>query len=127
MNKYENKVILKGFLGKDPEIRYSPSGVVVIRLSLATSTSWKDQSTQEWKSQTEWHRITVFRKTSDTIEQNLCTGSYICVEGYLKYNTWEDKNGSKHRTANIIGKTVELLDVPKTKITSNDKDVILVM
>ncbi|MGB1339173.1 MAG: single-stranded DNA-binding protein, partial [Cycloclasticus pugetii] len=85
-----NKVILVGNLGKDPEIRYMPSGGAVANVTVATSESWKDKNTGEQKEQTEWHRVVFFNRLAEVVGEYLKKGSKIYVEGALQTRKWQD-------------------------------------
>lgn len=102
MNKGSyNKVILIGHLGEKPEVKFTTSGTAVANLSLATNESWKDAS-GEVKEKTEWHRIVVFGKRAETAGEWLSKGQLILVEGKLQTRSWEDKDGVKRYTTEVI-------------------------
>lgn len=96
-----NKVILIGNLGRDPEIRYLPSGGTVANLAVATSEKWRDKQTGENREKTEWHRVVLFGKLADIASGYLCKGSQIYIEGQLQTKEWDD-NGIKRYTTEII-------------------------
>ncbi len=96
-----NKVILIGNLGRDPEIRYLPSGGAVANLAVATSENWRDKKTGESREKTEWHRVVLFGKLADIASGYLCKGSQIYIEGQLQTREWDD-NGVKRYTTEII-------------------------
>ncbi|MEW4515660.1 single-stranded DNA-binding protein [Proteus vulgaris] len=96
-----NKVILIGNLGRDPEIRYLPSGGAVANLAVATSENWRDKKTGESREKTEWHRVVLFGKLADIASGYLCKGSQIYIEGQLQTREWDD-NGIKRYTTEII-------------------------
>lgn len=79
-----NKVILVGNLGKDPEVRYQPSGGAVANLTIATSEQWRDKSTGENKEITEWHRVVIFGKLAEVAGEYLRKGSQVYIEGQLR-------------------------------------------
>ncbi len=89
-----NKVILVGNLGKDPEIRYMPSGDPVATFSLATSENWTDKSGQK-QEKTEWHRVEVFGKPAQVVRDYLSKGRSVYIEGSINYHEWTDKDGNK--------------------------------
>lgn len=95
-----NKVILLGHLGKDAETKFTPSGVAVTNFTLATSRRWKDQQSGEWKEETEWHRVVMWR--SENVSNYLLKGKQIYVEGRLQTRSWEDKDGQKRYTTEIV-------------------------
>ncbi len=97
-----NKVILVGNLGRDPEVRYSPSGMAIASASLATSRTWKDKQTGENQEKTEWHRLTFFGRLAEIVEKYLQKGSQIYVEGRLETNKWQDQQGQDRYTTQVI-------------------------
>ena len=99
-----NKVILIGRLGKDPEIRYTPSGTAVTNLSLATSFKPKDG-----EEKTEWHRCVAFGKTAEICGQYLHKGSQVYIEGRLQTRDWEDKDGNKRFTTEVLVERMQML------------------
>ncbi|UDG80464.1 single-stranded DNA-binding protein [Candidatus Annandia pinicola] len=101
-NKGINKVILIGYLGKDPEIRYMPNGIAVANLNLATSDKWKDKITGEIKEKTEWHRIVLFAKLAEIARKYLKKGSYLYIEGSLQTKKWKDKYNQYRYNTEII-------------------------
>lgn len=105
-----NKVIIIGNLGKDPEMRYTPSGTAIASFSIATSETWKDKNTGEKKEQTEWHNMTAFGRTAEVIGQYVKKGSKLYCEGKLKTDCWEDETGTKKYKTGIIVNKVEFLD-----------------
>jgi single-strand DNA-binding protein len=88
-----NKVILIGNLGKDPEVRYMPSGKAVANVTLATNESWKDKNTGEKQERTEWHNVVFYSPLAEIVGQYLRKGSSAFVEGRLQTRKWQDKNG----------------------------------
>jgi len=89
-----NKVVLIGNLGRDPEVRYLPSGDPVANFSLATTESWKDKSGQK-KEETQWHQIEVFGKTAEVVRDYCTKGKQVYLEGSIRYDEWTDKDGNK--------------------------------
>ena len=85
-----NKVILIGNLGKDPEIRYTPSGTAVANFSIATSESWTDKESGEKRERTEWHRIVAWGKLAEICGEYLHKGKQVYVEGRIQTRDWED-------------------------------------
>jgi single-strand DNA-binding protein len=102
MPKSLNKVILIGNVGKDPEMRYSPSGLAIATFSMATSESWKDKDTGDKKEKTEWHKIVAFGKTAEIIGQYNTKGDFLYIEGKIQTRDWEDKDGVKRYTTEIV-------------------------
>jgi single-strand DNA-binding protein len=103
-----NKVILIGNLGRDPELRYIPSGQAVANFSLATTENWTSKS-GEREERTEWHRIVAWGKTAELCAQYLSKGRTVYVEGRLQTREWEDKDGQKRRTTEIHAQTVQFI------------------
>jgi single-strand DNA-binding protein len=102
-----NKVILLGNLGKDAETKYTPSGIAVSNFSVATNRRWKDQQTGEWKEETEWHRCVLWR--SETRANYLTKGTPVYIEGRLQTRSWEDKEGQKRYTTEVVCEDLILL------------------
>lgn len=98
-----NKVILLGHLGKDPEVRYSASGMAVATFSIATNSATKDRQTGQWVEETEWHLVTLFDKQAEAAKQYLRKGSQVYIEGRIKTEKWQDKNGVERFTTKIMG------------------------
>lgn len=97
-----NKVIVLGNLGKDPEIKYLPSGGAVANITVATSESWRDKQTGEQKEKTEWHRVALFGKLAEVAGQYLHKGSQVYIEGQLQTRKWQDQNGQDRYTTEIV-------------------------
>jgi len=105
-----NKVILIGNLGKDPEIRYMPSGDAIANLTLATSENWTDKTSGDKKEATEWHRVAFFGRTAEVAGQYLKKGAKIYVEGSLRTRKWQDKDGQDRYTTEVRGDVMRMLD-----------------
>ena len=103
-----NKVILVGNLGADPDMRYTPSGAGVCELRLATNESWTDKNGQK-QERTEWHRIVVWGKRGEVCGKYLAKGRQVYVEGRLRTRNWEDKDGNKRWTTEVIANDVQFL------------------
>lgn len=103
-----NKAIIVGRLGRDPEIRYSPQGMAIVKLAVATSETWTDKATGQRQEKTEWHRITVFGKQGENCERFLSKGREVYVEGRLQTSSYE-KEGQTHYSTEIIANTVQFL------------------
>src|SRR5262252_1384903 len=103
-----NKVIVIGNLGADPELRYTPGGQAVCDLRVATTEQWTDKS-GERKEQTEWHRVVVWGKQAENCSQYLSKGRQVYVEGRLRTRQWDDKEGNKRYTTEIVAQTVQFL------------------
>ena len=104
-----NKVILIGNLGKDPEVRYMPSGRAVANVSLATKDTWKDKNTGEKQERTEWHNIVFYSPLAEIAGQYLRKGSPVFVEGRLQTRKWQDKNGQDRYTTEIVVNDMQML------------------
>lgn len=104
-----NKVILVGNLGKDPEVRYMPSGEAVTNITVATTDSWKDKNSGEKKEATEWHRVVFFRKLAEIAGQYLKKGSQVYIEGSLKTRKWQGQDGQDRYTTEIVADTMQML------------------
>ena len=105
-----NKVLILGNLGADPDIKYTQAGSPVANLSIATSESWKDKTTNEKVEKVEWHRVVVFGRLAEIAEQYLKKGSKIFVEGKLQTRDWEDSEGKKRYTTEVIAREMTMLD-----------------
>ena len=103
-----NKVILIGNLGGDPEIRYTNSGTAVATITLATSESWKDQGGQR-QERTEWHRCVFYKRQAEIAGEYLKKGSKVYLEGKLRTREWQDQQGQKHYTTEIIVEEMQML------------------
>jgi single-strand DNA-binding protein len=104
-----NKVILVGNCGRDPEIRYLPSGQAVANISIATSTRRKDKNTGENVEETQWHRVTFFDRLAEIAGEYVKKGQPIYVEGRLKYGKFVDQAGVEKNTVDIIATEMQLL------------------
>lgn len=109
-----NKVILVGRLGADPEIRYTPSGAAVANFTLATSENWKDKDGQK-QEKTEWHKIVVFSKLAEICGEYLNKGKQIYIEGRIQTRSWEDRDGNKKYTTEIVANQMQMLGSPGQK------------
>lgn len=103
-----NKVILVGNLGKDPEVRYTPSGQPVANFNLATSESWTDKQGQR-QERTEWHRIVVWGKQAELCGEYLAKGRMVYIEGKLQTRQWDDRDGNKRYTTEVQATQVTFL------------------
>src|SRR5215210_8735807 len=104
-----NKVILVGNLGQDPEVKYMPSGGAVCNISLATTDSWKDKNSGEKQERTEWHRVVFFNRLAEIAGEYLRKGSQVYVEGRLQTREWQDKEGQKRYTTEIVASDMQML------------------
>jgi single-strand DNA-binding protein len=103
-----NKVILVGNLGRDAEMRFTPGGAAVATLNLATTEVWNDKAGQK-QEKTEWHRIVLWGKTAESLNEYLTKGKQIYVEGRLQTRKWQDKDGQDKYTTEIRGDRIVLL------------------
>ena len=103
-----NKVILVGNLGRDAELRYTPGGAAVATINMATTEVWNDKGGQR-QEKTEWHRVVLWGKTAESLNEYLTKGKQIYVEGRLQTRQWDDKDGNKRYTTEIRGDRVVLL------------------
>lgn len=103
-----NKVILVGYLGADPDMRYTPSGQGVCEMRLATSESWNDKNGQR-QERTEWHRIVVWGKRAEVCSKYLAKGRQVYVEGRIQTRSYDDKEGNKRYITEIIANDVQFL------------------
>jgi single-strand DNA-binding protein len=104
-----NRVILIGNLGQDPELRYTQSQQGVMSLRMATTESFFDSNSKERKERTEWHTVVVWGKRAEALNKILSKGSRICVEGRLQTRSWEDKQGSKRYSTEVVATNIVLL------------------
>ena len=104
-----NKVILIGNLGRDPEVRYTPDGTAVASFSIATSEEWKDKNSGEKREKTEWHRIVAWRRLGEICGEYLSKGRQVYIEGRLQTREWEDKDGIKRYTTEIVADKMQML------------------
>lgn len=104
-----NKVIIIGFCGRDPEIRYMPNGDQLTNISVATTESWTDKSTGEKKELTEWHRITFYRKLAEIAGQYLKKGAQVYIEGKLRTRKYSDRDGVDRYATEIIADRMQML------------------
>jgi single-strand DNA-binding protein len=103
-----NKVILVGNLGRDAEMRFTPGGAAVATLNLATTEVWNDKGGQK-QEKTEWHRVVLWGKTAESLNEYLTKGKQIYVEGRLQTRKWQDKDGQDKYTTEIRGDRIVLL------------------
>ncbi len=104
-----NKVIIIGNLGKDPEVRYMPSGSAICTITVATSRQWKDKTSGERQEETEWHRVTFFERMAEIAGEYLKKGRPVYVEGRLKTRKYTDKDGVEKYSTEIVATDMQLL------------------
>ena len=102
-----NKVLLIGHLGQDAETRFTPSGVSMTKFSVATNRRWKDQQTGEWKEETDWARVVLWRQ--ENLANYLTKGKQVYVEGRLQTRSYDDKDGKKQYSTEVVADEVILL------------------
>lgn len=113
-----NKVILVGNLGKDPEVRHLEGGTAVASFSIATTEVYKDK-TGTRQEQTEWHNIVVWRGLAEVAEKYLKKGMTIYIEGKLRTRSWDDKEGHKRYSTEVVGDTFTILSKKENQSTGN--------
>ncbi|MFZ3116451.1 MAG: single-stranded DNA-binding protein [Syntrophales bacterium] len=104
-----NKAILIGRLGKDPEVRYTPDGLMITNFNLATDESRKDKN-GERVQKTEWHRVVTFGKLAEICGKYLVKGKLIFIEGKIQTRAWDDKDGNKRYTTEIVASDMRMLE-----------------
>ena len=109
MAKSVNKVILVGRLGRDPELKYTASGVPFCRFSMATDDSWNDKNSGERQERTEWHNIVAWDRLAEICNQYLTKGRQVYIEGSLQTREWDDQEGNKRKTTEIRARDMVLL------------------
>lgn len=116
-----NKVILLGRLGQDPELKYTPGGTPVCNFSLATTEAWTDKSGQK-QEKTEWHRVVVWGKLAELCNQYLAKGRQAFLEGKLQTRSWDDKDGNKRYTTEVLASTVQFVGGPVASQNTQNVD-----
>lgn len=116
-----NKVILIGNLGKDPELRYTPGGQAVASFSLATGEKWKDKD-GVMQDRTEWHNIVVWGRQAEIAKNYLSKGRQIYIEGRIQTRSWEDKDGNKRYTTEIVAQRLNFLGSREQSSASADAE-----
>jgi len=112
MPKSVNKVILVGNVGKDPEVKYAPSGVAIAKFSLATNERFKDKS-GEWQDRTEWHNVLAWQRLAEIVGEYVHRGDKLYIEGKLQTSSWEDRqSGDKKFRTEIVARDIVLLGQP---------------
>ena len=117
-----NKVILVGNCGRDPEIRYLPSGGAVANISIATTSKRKDRTSGELVEETQWHRVTFFERLAEIVGEYVKKGSPIYVEGRLVYRKYTDKDGIEKSATDIIASEMQLLGSRQGMGSPSDDD-----
>lgn len=114
-----NKIMLIGNLGRDPEIRYTPEGTPVANFSLATSENWTDKSGSR-QEHTEWHNIVAWKRLADLSQKYLTKGRQVYIEGRIRTREWNDRDGNKRRTTEVVATQMVLLG---SRSQSMDADI----
>lgn len=104
-----NKVIILGNLGRDPEVRYTPSGAAVCNLRIATTRNWKNRESGERQEETEWHSVVLYDRQAEIAGEYLRKGRPVYIEGRLKTRKWQDKDGNDRYTTEIVAESMQLL------------------
>jgi len=116
-----NKVILVGRLGADPEVRYTNTGTAVANFNMATSSSYTDKSGEKIEK-TEWHRIVAFGKLGEICGEYLAKGKQVYVEGRLQTRDWEDREGNKRKTTEIVAGVMQMLGAAGDRVRGDASD-----
>lgn len=119
MSRGLNKVMIIGHLGRDPEMRYTPSGRPVTTFSVATSRSW-NTSEGERRSETEWFNVVAWGSLAEICKQYLNKGQQVYIEGRLQTRRWEDENGARRTSVEVVAKEMVMLGDRKKKADQND-------
>lgn len=124
MSKSVNKVILVGNVGKDPEVKSTPSGTALAKFTVATNERYKDKN-DEWQDKTEWHNVLAWAKLAEIIGEYVKKGSQIYVEGKLQTSSWQDKtDGSTKYRTEIVANEIVLLGKQNNKTSeSTEPDI----
>jgi len=104
-----NKAMIIGNLGRDPEMRYTPSGQAVTQFTVAVNRNWKDPN-GEWKEETEWFRVVVWGQQAERAAEHLRKGNKVYIEGRLQTRQWEDQTGAKRYTTELVANQVTNLE-----------------
>jgi single-strand DNA-binding protein len=118
------KIHLTGYLAKDPEVRTTPAGLMVVNLSMPISEKWKDKTTGELREETEWFRIVLFGKNAENAQKYLKKGSCIALEGKLKTRKWHDKDTGIEKSATDVMCDSFKMFGERTSKTSNDMNAL---
>jgi len=116
-----NKVFLVGRLGIDPEVRYTPDAVMVVSLSVATVDRWKDKEGKT-QSRTEWHKVVARGDLAEQVASDAERGALLYIEGKIRTRPWEDRDGSRRMTTEIVATALRILESRKASGDSEDGD-----
>ncbi len=119
-----NRVILVGHLGQDPEMRYTSSGTPVTNFSVATNERWNNQN-GERQERTEWHKIVTWSKLAEISNQYLTKGQLVFIEGRIQTREWDDRDGNKRRTTEIVASDMRMMTPRGTNGRSPEESVEL--
>jgi len=117
-----NKVILIGRLGADPEVRYTNSGTPVANFRMATSVNFTNKSGEKTE-RTEWHRIVVFGRLGEICGEYLAKGKQVYIEGRLQTREWEDRDGNKRRTTEIVATAMQMLGAAGDQVRADVSEI----
>lgn len=117
-----NRVIILGYMGRDPEVRYSQEGKAFASFSVATSETWRDKKTQEKQKRTEWHKMSAYGKTAELIGEYMKKGAAIYVEGHLQTKSWKGKDGKDQKTTEIIVDQFQMLPSTNSSLPQSKDD-----
>lgn len=119
-NRGINKVILIGYLGQEPETRYISNGNALTNISIATTESWKDKQTHEFKERTEWHRVVLFGKLAEIAANYLHKGSQVYLEGSLRTRKWKNQEGQDRYITEIIVSVGGVMQILNNRYIESD-------
>lgn len=128
MSRYMNRVMLRGNVGADPEIRRTQDGRPIANLRIATSERWKDRNSGEWKEKTEWHTVVIFTEgLAKVCEEYVKKGSFVAIEGQLTTRKWQDQSGQDRYSTEIVLQgfncALDLLDkAPSNRAPAGEPD-----
>jgi single-strand DNA-binding protein len=117
-----NKVILIGRLGADPEVRYTNTGTAVANFNMATSSNFTDKNGQKTE-RTEWHRVVTFGKLAEICGEYLAKGKQVYIEGRLQTRDWEDRDGNKRKTTEIVATSMQMLGSAGEQVRADGRDL----
>jgi len=121
MSRGLNKVMIIGRLGRDPEMRYTPSGRPITTFSVGTNRSWST-SDGEKRTETEWFNVVAWSNLAEICKQRLTKGQRVYIEGRLQSRHWEDQKGSRHSATEIVANEMIILDHPRESVPQNTED-----
>ncbi|MCK6542792.1 single-stranded DNA-binding protein [bacterium] len=120
MNKGSlNRAVLIGRLGRDPQVRYTPTGTPITSFSVATTQVFKNKEGKLVQN-TDWHRVVAWSRLAEVCGQYLKKGSLVCVEGPMKTRRWDDKSGGKHALTEVVAETMQMLGHKNAKPSESE-------